>query len=395
MKRIVWTWLVFGVLFSPPASAEFIDQMGGGATTPNANLNLFEGNGGERPIEIDLDQKQDALYEDDGSTTLKPLVVDYKEHQVIPVKVRNLAETHIFFPEDEIIEDVLNGDSSVFRVDFPRVNENSPPTRKNMLIVRLNRGAVGGDTSMTAVGRLRENGERRKYLFILSGWSYKSDTLSNFFVFIQDDAAKSRLSPPAPARAMAASQTTPQTQKTPEYLREIPFKPTDISFNDYDPQRPDDVTDAELRKIMPEQIWTDGYWTYLQYGERQADIMPWVVVRRVVDGISSPVDYMRHPKKHNVLVVQTVGQNLFLRNGEKRVLCLVWVGGQGYMTERPTVASAPNYAPEPETGQTGSSDRTGPTMRGPEMSPEIPVEETPLPSVLPEEKAPSAESEGL
>jgi type IV secretory pathway VirB9-like protein len=365
--------------------------MGGGATSPKSGVNLF-GGGIERPIDVDLNQKQDALYEDDGSTSLKPLVVDYKEYDVISVKVRNLAETHIFFPEDEIVEDVLNGDSSVFSVDFPRVTPNSPPTRKNMLIVRLNEGAVGADTSMTAIGRLRENGERRKYLFILSGWSYKSSTLSNFFVFIKDTEEQKK--PASVIRASTANHAASQIQRTPEYLREIPFKPTDISFNDYDPQRPEDVTDEELRKIMPEQIWTDGDWTYLQYGERQADIMPWVVVRRVVDGISSPVDYMRHPKKHNVLVVQTVGQNLFLRNGEKRVLCLIWVGGQGYMTERPTVASIPSYEPLSEPRAEASNERTTPSKTQ-ELNLEIPVEESPLPALLPDDASPSAESEGL
>lgn len=389
MNRVFWASVCFIAFFVRPASAEFIDQMGGGATTPNSSVNLFGGSGAERPIEIDLNQKQDALYEDDGSTSLKPLVVEYKEYEVIPVKVRNLAETHIFFPEDEIIEDVLNGDSSVFSVDFPRVTPNSAPTRKNMLIVRLNEGAVGADTSMTAIGRLRATGERRKYLFILSGWSYKSNTLSNFFVFIKDDSKEK--TPAAATRTITGNASSSQVQRTPEYLREIPFKPTDISFNDYDPQRPDNVSDEEVRKIMPEQIWTDGYWTYLQYGERQADIMPWVVVRRVVDGISSPVDYMRHPKKHNVLVVQTVGQNLFLRNGEKRVLCLIWIGGQGYMAERSMIASAPNVAPLPDVDREAVKEESAPAG----LNQEMPIEETPLPAPMSEDDASSAESEGL
>lgn len=377
MKRILCAALLLVVSGHRPASAEFIDQMGGGATSPNSSVNLFEGAGAEKPIEIDLKQKQDALFEDDGSTTLEPLVVQYEKYNVVPVRVRNLAETHIFFPEDEVIEDVLTGDPAVFDVDFPRVSPSSAPTRKNMLVVRLVDGVVGADSSMTAVGRLRANGERRKYLFLLSGWSYRAETLSNFFVFIEDDEESRET--PARLRTTAARTNGGQIERTPEYLREIPFDPTDISFNDYEPMRPSNVTDEELQKIMPEQIWTDGYWTYLQYGERQADIMPWVTVRRVVDGISSPVDYLRHPKKHNVLVVQTVGENLFLRNGEKRVLCLIWVAGQGYVADQRQAAMMQAAPGEQEAAHV-------------EAAPLGAVEETTLPASDPQV---SSESEGL
>lgn len=330
--RIAAYALLAMVASSTPAFAEFIDQMGGNTPTGDTT-NLFGGgNTDEQQIEIDLKQRQPALYDEsiaapENQQEKGVVVVDYVQYKPVFIKVRNLAATYVFFPESEVIEDVLLGDGSVFDADFPRVSPQSKPTRKNVLILRLKDGLVGADTPMTAIGRLRADGTRRKYLFTVSGWSYRSETLSDFFVFIKAEGGQEV---PAPITRTASLGSSAQIEKTPEYLREIPFEPTDISFGDYELKKPNDVSDDEVRKIMPRQIWTDGYWTYLQYGEQQADTMPWVVVRRVVDDVNSPVDYMRHPKKHNVLVVHSVGKNLYLRNGRKRVLCLVWVGGQGY-----------------------------------------------------------------
>jgi type IV secretory pathway VirB9-like protein len=338
-------FLTSALIWSGPAAGQgFIDTMGGNTPRSANSTDLFGGGQpGEQDIEVDLQQRQAALFDDTVSTPEEQeekgvLVVDYEPYKPVAVKVRNLAETYLFFPEDEVIEDVMLGDGSVFTVDFPRVTPQSQPTRKNVLILSLNKGLVGADTPMTAIGRLRSDGTRRKYLFIVSGWSYRSETISDFFVFIRDEkgdmAAKSSV--PGVSRASGNRTAGNQIEKTPEYLREIPFEPTDISFGDYVVKKPSDVSDEEVRKIMPRQIWTDGYWTYLQYGDQQADTMPWVVVRRVVDDVNSPVDYMQHPKKHNVLVVHSVGQNLYLRNGQKRVLCLVWVGSEN----RPAVMQA-------------------------------------------------------
>lgn len=340
-----------------PASAEFIDTLGSGGTSagsPAGSRNLFK-QGDEQPIEIDLRQLQDALYDPeiskpDDQTAKGVLVVDHEPYSPVEIKIRNLAQTFIYFPEDEVIDDVLLGDGSIFNVDFPRVEGSSAPTRKNVLVASLNEGQVGGDTNMTAIGRLREDGTRRTYLFLLSGWSYNSDTISDFFVFIRDRDAGTGRSPSDTGKSSVrrlASLNGNTVEKTPEYLREIPFDPMMISVDDYLPMRPEDVPETEAAKVMPRQIWNDGYWTYLEYDEIKADTMLWFAIRKVVDGVNSPVDFHRHPNKHNVIVVHSVGQNLYLRNGENRVLCLIWLDEEAKKEIRSTSIAPPAVAPVP------------------------------------------------
>ncbi|RCK43186.1 TrbG/VirB9 family P-type conjugative transfer protein [Thalassospira profundimaris] len=363
-------------LMMSPASAEFIDQLGSGGTSSGgqvSNRSLFSPNE-EQPIEIDLRQLQDALYDPDirkpdDQMAKGVLVVDHEPYSPVEIKIRNLAQTFIYFPEDEVIDDVLLGDGSIFHVDFPRVDGSSEPTRKNVLVASLKEGQVGGDTNMTAIGRLREDGTRRTYLFILSGWSYNSETISDFFVFIRDKVrddgtASSGLNKSTDFRR--SSKNGNNVEKTPEYLREIPFDPMMISVDDYLPMRPENAPEAAVAKMMPRQIWNDGYWTYLEYDEIEADTMLWFAIRKVVDGVNSPVDFHRHPKKHNVIVVHSVGQNLYLRNGEDRVLCLIWLDSEAKKEVRRSSVVHPATAPASSS----------------EMSPGKPfenVKETPFP----------------
>jgi type IV secretory pathway VirB9-like protein len=393
--RILFAWafaINFGLLMvilclsSSPASAEFIDQLGSSGTSagsPAGVRNLFK-QGDEQPIEIDLRQLQDALYDPkikkpEDQTAKGVLVVDHEPYKPVQIKIRNLAQTFIYFPEDEVIDDVLLGDGSIFNVDFPRVEGSSAPTRKNVLVASLNEGQVGGDTNMTAIGRLREDGTRRTYLFILSGWSYNSDTISDFFVFIRDRETGTGKVLPEEAKTSVrrlASLNGNNVEKTPEYLREIPFDPMMISVDDYLPMRPENAPEAEAARVMPRQIWNDGYWTYLEYDEIKADTMRWFAIRKVVDGVNSPVDWHRHPNKHNVIVVHSVGQNLYLRNGENRVLCLIWLDDEAKKEVRRSAvispAIAPSISPAPEA----------------ELAPVIPAENT-EDGLIPEDTVPT------
>lgn len=322
---------------TPVIAQDFIDDFAGTGTAGQGNGGA---NSSVRGEVIDLKQRQEMLYEegalDEGQEEKGVRIVDHTPFRPVMVHIRNNAETVIFFPEDEVIEDVYLGEDSVFSARFPTAtgSQNAPPTRRNVLLLRLKNGKVGGDTNMTAVGRLRSDNTRKKYLFYLSGWAIDDERVTDFFVFVQDKTGEGTGTGVADDGPIGPINLPPfgsegdvSVNRIPEYLPEIKSSAADIRLGDYVKKVPEDADYDESLDIMPLHVWHDGIWTYLDFGEKRYNVMLQPIIRKVVDEVGSSVDNWADPERPGVVMVHSVGRNLYLRNGLGRVVCLIWVGG--------------------------------------------------------------------
>jgi hypothetical protein len=100
----------------------------------------------------------------------------------------------------------------------------------------------------------------------------------------------------------------------PDYLRSIMFNPENLQFNmRIFARHPGDT------EIAPIRAFSDGIWTYFDYGHR-ADTVQRPVVFRVIDGVDSMVNTRTAGPNGNLVIAEAVG-NFTLRNGNK-VVCV-------------------------------------------------------------------------
>jgi ComB9 competence protein len=238
----------------------------------------------------------------DGSpATAGVFVARYAADQVIKVRLREFMTTTIVLPEAEAIATVVLGDSHGFK---------AVKTQRNILIASAS--ITGADTSLTVIG---ESG--RIYAFYVRAEGYNSPNIPDLTVFVKADMAPASASGPGPSDQADANATKPiparQAASTlpgleaRDFLSEIPFDPARLRF---------DFTMSGDKSIAPDRVYSDGIFTYFDYGRRwnESDLP---AVYRVVDGVDTPVNTR---SKGSLLIAESAGA-FTLRNGQ-RVVCV-------------------------------------------------------------------------
>ncbi len=234
--------------------------------------------------------------------------VAYHPDKVIKLRVRQSMTTTIVLPEWEEIGDIYLGDNVVF---------NAEKTRPNILIARV--VFIGADTNLTVVGRTSGH----IYTFYLRAIGIDAPDVPDVTVKVL--AAR----PAALTAPLASVETAPEPTVTaegtgataatgyertagkgledPDYLEEIPFDPAALRF---------DFSMSGEKSIAPERVFSDGIFTYFDYGDRW-DRTDLPAVYRVVDGVDTPTN-VRY--KGSMVIVEAAGA-FTLRNGQ-RVVCV-------------------------------------------------------------------------
>ena len=305
---VATVWVVAGLpVLAQPTATDIIDaasmadeveaQMGGDFGTM------------ERDPSTPLGQIQDAWDEAPGNAGVYN--VAYDPDKVIRLRVRKHMTTTIVFPEWETIGDIYLGDTFVFVAE---------QTRPNILVTRVSHS--GADTSLTVVGA--QSGH--VYTFYLRAVGVNAREVPDVMVRVM-------AMPPTPLQssrwegegrglseevqeaaadvAAAASPVGAEPENVgledPDFLEAIEFDPAKLRF---------DFNMSGDRTIAPERVFSDGIFTYFDYGERWEETdLP--AIYRVVDGIDTPQN-VRY--RGSMIVVESAGA-FTLRNGQ-RVVCV-------------------------------------------------------------------------
>lgn len=288
---------------------------------------------------------------------------NYSPQKVERIRIRPAAWTMIYLPEWEEAQDFYVGDDYSFDVRMPMA-EQGMPTRRNVLLIRPKSGVVRADTTLQIIGRQVE-GFRNVYTALLRSESVKDPVVTDLTVFVEAGkpgrigtafgpasylgafstthngvgTAPSKahdLPPPPPANTMPGTPVYPPAASAaprepvaqaklgtgaPDWMREVPFDLATLRFGEYEVA----VKDDESAKIAPIRVLSDDRFTILDFGEGRADNILKPTVFRVVDDVDSLVNTRTSGPAGNLLVVESVGYNLTLRNGQ-RVVCIRYLG---------------------------------------------------------------------
>ncbi len=236
--------------------------------------------------------------------------VAYAPDEIIRLRVREKMPVTIVLPEWEEVGPVANGDPFVF--GYQQI-------QKNMVVVEA--AHVGADASFTIVGRM----SGRVYAFYLRSEGFNSTVIPDVVVYVKAAAPAgtvtvSMAAPPAASYGTAAASPASAPEDVPanggereiglhdpDYLTEVPFDPEKLQFG---------FTMSGDPTIAPERVFSDGVFTYFDWGSRwNGTDLP--AVWRVVDGIDTPQNTRI---RGNMLIVEATGA-FTLRNGQ-RVVCV-------------------------------------------------------------------------
>ncbi len=240
-----------------------------------------------------------------ASGQVAPGIVRYvwRPDFVMAIRTREFMTTTLELPEWENVEQIILGDAALFEAS--RVKD-------NILVVRPS--YAGADTNMTVLGA---SGNIYNFYVRSEGWN--SNQISDLTVYISATNPKKRLLDAAASGDTASTAPTegmPDESGVtpPDYIRKIAFKPDNLRFDlkIFSPG-------ADDLEIAPLRVFTDGVWTYFDYGDK-ADTVRRPVIFRVVDEVESVVNTRTVGPKGNIMIAEAVG-NFVLRNG-KRIICV-------------------------------------------------------------------------
>lgn len=232
--------------------------------------------------------------------------VKWKPGEYIKTALREGMVTTIILPGGDDVDQVALGDQTNF--GWQRTKQ------PDKLWVWVK--APGYDTSLTVIG---ESGN--VYPFYLRGETWNSKNTPDLVVRVRartpvlEPAPKIQLAPiedPAarPGDPLPADSDPEATaEQEAEWLRELPFDPTEVRH---------DLVWSGDEAIAPYDIFRDDRFTYLDYGPNH-DSRRWPVPFRVQDGIDHPVN-IRKSLDGRFLIVETIDP-ITLRHGEQ-VVCI-------------------------------------------------------------------------
>ncbi|WP_162915205.1 TrbG/VirB9 family P-type conjugative transfer protein [Desertibaculum subflavum] len=268
--------------------------------------------------------------------------VAYRSDEIIRLRVREKMPVTIVLPDWEEVGPVANGDPFVF--GYQQI-------QKNMVVVEA--AQVGADASLTIVGRL----SGRVYAFYLRAEGFNSAEIPDVVVYVKaaapngTDVMAARLValPPTedmpaakPAGASTASAPAQPARKSglndPDYLQEVPMDPEKLEFG---------FSMAGDRTIAPERVFSDGVFTYFDFGARWTGTdLP--AVWRVVDGVDTP----QNTRIRGTMLIAEATGAFTLRNGQ-RVVCIRPEGWEPTAKPKRPASSTPSTVLAPNAPDAG------------------------------------------
>jgi ComB9 competence protein len=256
--------------------------------------------------------------------------VDYTADRVMRVRVRQFMPTTIVLPSWETFSaDPLVGDSFAFEAGWAAPNK---------LAVRAKQ--IGSDTAITLFG---DSGN--VYAFYVRAEGANSVNVPDLIVYVratmpmsvisrmvkQASSEKISAETAKPLPSIARREKNVTGELSPDFVKGMGFDPTNLRF---------DFSMSGDRSIAPARVFTDGIFTFFDFGERW-DTSDLPAVYRVVDGVDTPVNTR---VKGTMLVAESSGA-FTLRNGQ-RTVCVRPEGFEpdGLYTA-PVEASSPRPAP--------------------------------------------------
>ncbi len=248
---------------------------------------------------------------DQAGTQAGVYVAHYHPHEVIRVRLREFMTTTIILPDWEVIEHIVVGDPGSFMTQ---------KLRPHVMLVRL-KHMVGMDTTITAIGK-----SGLVYAFYVRGEGYNSRHVSDVTVYVKApqvhqlgdkreqifnrnnflDTNKNSVTHSSGESPI--SLNPPETSAEAEYLEDVLFDPSELSFQ---------FAMAGDQSIAPDRVYSDGIRTWFDYGNRMKKVnLP--TIYNVVDGIDTPINVVRVGNK---LVAHAAGA-FTLRNGQK-ITCVI------------------------------------------------------------------------
>ena len=233
---------------------------------------------------------------------------------VLPIRVREGMITMINFPEWELIEEVLFGDTGSFN---GKISGNS-------VILYPENGRVGVDSNVIIKGRSGNN-----YVFYIKSEGVNTERLTNAIIDI-DIVGGNNPSGGSPSSGSgvvkSGSSSAFRDSKTADasytrrflkedWLKNIPIDPTKFRFDIeiYVPN-PDDVV------IAPERVWRDDIFTYIDLGEKALNMIQRPIVTLIVERVETPVGFRTKGPNNRLIIVEGIG-DMVMRSG-KRMVCL-------------------------------------------------------------------------
>ncbi|HQS83531.1 MAG: hypothetical protein B7Y25_01285 [Alphaproteobacteria bacterium 16-39-46] len=235
-----------------------------------------------RPDTLSLGHIQDVW------TTAPPCAgiykIDYQKDHVIRLKTRPFMTTTIVLPEWEEISDIFLGDDHLFIVE-----------KKNAYMVCVLAKEEGCDTSLTLIGK-----SGNIYPFYVRSEGIHSSQVPDIVVYVEKKGMRERILEEVSGRKEEA-----------DYLQTVPFSIENLTFLFEMFQK-----DFASQEIAPVRVYSDGIWTWLDYGNTW-DKKPFPAVYQRIDGVDTPVNTRVEGSK---IIVHGLPP-LTLKSGQK-VICI-------------------------------------------------------------------------
>jgi ComB9 competence protein len=277
-------------------------------------------------------------------------VFRYAPDKVMKLRSREFMTTTIILPSWETIDHADLADDFVFDIGQPRPN-----------IIKLRPKHVGADSTLTLLG---ESGN--VYAFYIRSEGHNSANISDVVVHVRAEApfpsrpsmktgadfaatpAAAVGTPKGEGRSAARSARSRELigEKDPDFVKPIAFDPTRLRY---------DFSMSGDKTIAPERVFTDGTFTWFDYGSRW-DTADLPAVYRVVDGIDTPIN----TRVQGTALVAEVSGAFTLRNGQ-RVVCVRPEGWEPKAEYRAPPAARSSRAAPPVALGGGEGERSAQT----------------------------------
>jgi ComB9 competence protein len=287
---------------APPSARDVIDSVGASPDVEDEARGKYPGM--QREETLPLGQIQRAW--DKAPATQGIYNVEYSPDRIIKIRVRQFMPLTIVFPEWETISsDADAGDNFVF---------SAQRAGSNKLVIRAK--FVGADSTITVIG---DSGN--VYPFYVRGEGANSVNVPDVVVYVhapppgggmlmapksKDGKADGKLAKVASLDPAAGVGTREATgEKSPDFVKPIGFDANKLNF---------DFDMSGDKSIAPKRVFSDGVFTWFDYGDKwDREDLP--AVYRVVDGVDTPVNTR---VKGSMLVAEAAGA-FTLRNGQRTV----------------------------------------------------------------------------
>jgi ComB9 competence protein len=285
---------------APPSARDVIDSVGASPDVEDEARGKYPGM--QREETLPLGQIQRAW--DKAPATQGIYNVEYSPDRIIKIRVRQFMPLTIVFPEWETISSEPDaGDNFVFTAQR---------AGSNKLVIRAK--FVGADSTITVIG---DSGN--VYPFYVRGEGANSVNVPDVVVYVHaPPPGGGMLMAPKPMGAKADSKLAKVAsldpavggreatgEKSPDFVKPIGFDANKLNF---------DFDMSGDRSIAPKRVFTDGVFTWFDYGDKwDREDLP--AVYRVVDEVDTPVNTR---VKGTMLVAEAAGA-FTLRNGQRTV----------------------------------------------------------------------------